>query len=97
MALYFTVACFVVDQLLMAAGMARATYVNRRAVHPEDASPTLSMGITLDHLVAMFVPSLGAFIWNRFGYEYVFVGGACIALLNLLVTTRIELGKPSEG
>ncbi|HZW83331.1 MAG TPA: hypothetical protein VFF14_07950, partial [Candidatus Deferrimicrobium sp.] len=84
-------ACFVLDQLLAAAGMARATYLRKIALSPEDVSPTLSMGTTLDHLVSMFVPWLAGYIWIAFGYEYVFVGGAGIALINLFLTSRIRL------
>lgn len=32
------------------------------AVFPEDVSPTLSMGISLDHVVSMFIPWVGAII-----------------------------------
>jgi hypothetical protein len=48
------------------------------------------MGITLDHLVSMFLPWLGGFIWTVLGYEYVFIAGAVIATLNLLLTTKIK-------
>jgi MFS family permease len=87
-------ACFVLDQLLAAAGMARATYLRKIALSPEDVSPTLSMGTTLDHIVSMFVPWLAGYVWIAFGYEYVFVGGAGIALINLFLTSRISLNVP---
>jgi antitoxin component of RelBE/YafQ-DinJ toxin-antitoxin module len=48
------------------------------------------MGMTIDHVVAMFIPWLGGFVWTVLGYEYVFIGGALIAVLNLLLTTRIR-------
>jgi MFS family permease len=96
-ALYIICACFVVDQLLAAAGMARSTYLKKIAVEPEDVSPTLSMGISIDHAVSMFVPFLGGYIWNRFGYEYVFLGGAFIALTILIATRRVKIEKQSEN
>lgn len=94
LALYFIFACFILDQMLMAAGMARATYLKKIAVLPEDVSPTLAMGTTLDHILSMIVPFVGGFIWLKFGYEYVFIGGAIIAMVNLLVTSRIKIGNP---
>ena len=72
-ALYVVCALFVLDQMLASVSMARATYVKKIALNNEDVSPTLSMGITIDHLVSMFVPFLGGFIWTVFGYEYVFI------------------------
>lgn len=95
-ALYVIFACFVIDQMLMAAGMARATYLKKIAILPEDVSPTLSMGTTLDHILSMIVPFVGGFIWLKFGYEYVFIGGAVIAGMNLLVTSRIKVTKISS-
>jgi len=36
------------------------------------------------------VPWLGGFIWTVLGYEYVFIAGAAIATLNLLLTTKMK-------
>lgn len=93
LALYVIFACFIIDQMLMAAGMARATYLKKIAVLPEDVSPTLSMGTTLDHILSMIVPFVGGFIWLKLGYEYVFVGGAVIAVINLFTTSRIKVTR----
>ncbi|MDO0825594.1 MFS transporter [Desulfosporosinus nitroreducens] len=89
-ALYTICGLFVLDQMLASVSMARATYVKKIALSPEDVSPTLSMGISIDHIVSMFVPFLGGFIWTIFGYEYVFVIGAAIAALNLFLTTKMQ-------
>jgi predicted MFS family arabinose efflux permease len=34
---------------------------------------------------------LGGFIWSSFGYQYVFLMGAVIALINLFTGLRIRL------
>ena len=88
--LYVICFLFVLDQMLASVSMARATYLKKIALNAEDVSPTLSMGITLDHMVSMFVPFLGGFVWTVMGYQYVFLGGAAIATLNLLLTTRMK-------
>ncbi len=85
--------CYIMDQTLNSASMARATYLRKIAVRPEDVSPTLSAGISIDHIMSMFIPSLGAFIWSSggaSGYKYVFVGGAVLALLNFFSTQMIK-------
>ena len=91
--LYVICALFVLDQMLASVSMARATYLKKIALSAEDVSPTLSMGITIDHMVSMFVPWLGGFVWTVLGYEYVFICGAAIATLNLLLTTRMKSFK----
>jgi hypothetical protein len=96
MALYVICGCFIVDQLLAATSMARSTYLKKIAETPEDVSPTLSMGISIDHMVSMSIPFLGSFLWNSFGYKYVFIGGACIALINLYFTRKIDTELKEE-
>ena len=92
-ALYITAACYILDQLLTAAGMARSTYLKKIAVEAADVSPTLSMGISMDHVVSMVVPWLGGLVWKVFGYEMVFVLGAFIAATNLLLTRYIKIAE----
>ncbi|MEN6348825.1 MAG: MFS transporter [Syntrophomonas sp.] len=75
--------CYIIDQLLIAVTMARATYLNRIAESPADVAPTLSMGATLDHAVSMSVPLLGGILWSRYGFQWVFVSAAVIAFINM--------------
>ena len=95
-ALIFTCACFVLDQVLTAAGMARATYLKKIAVNPEDVSPTLSMGLSMDHLVSMVVPWIGGLIWSAFGYEVVFLVGTMIAGINFFLARKIDTTAYSD-
>lgn len=96
-ALLITAGCYVLDQLLTAAGMARSTYLKKTALSPEDVSPTLSMGISMDHMVSMIVPWLGGLVWTLFGYETVFALGACIALANLITTRFIKIPQEQHS
>lgn len=94
--------CYILDRVMDAVTMARATYLKRIVVKEEDLSPTLSTGISIDHLIAMFLPSLGGYIWHVNGingYKYVFLGGALIAIVNLISTSQIRLAgsRPLEG
>lgn len=94
-ALLIICACYVIDQLLNATTIARATYLRKIAVTPEDVSPTLSMGLSIDHAVSMVVPWLGSLVWNAFGYKYVFIVGSLIAAANLLLTRYIRIAEKS--
>jgi hypothetical protein len=94
-ALIVVCACYVVDQAANSVGMARATYLRKIALRPEDVSPTLSLGTSIDHVVSMFLPMLGGFVWQAAGgsgYQWVFVGGAAICLANFFSTRRIRFG-----
>ncbi|MBP2628851.1 MAG: major facilitator superfamily 1 [Firmicutes bacterium] len=79
--------CYVLDQALSSVSMARATYLKKIALADEDVSPTLSLGTSIDHVVTMFLPIIGGLVWynnGSHGYKYVFLGGAVIAVINLL-------------
>ena len=93
--------CYVVDQALNAVSMARATYMRKIALVPEDISPSLSLGTSIDHLVTMVLPILGGFVWYNSGpngYKYVFLGGAAIALLNFISARFIRIKEvQAEG
>lgn len=83
-ALHILYACFVWDVLLFGCNMARTTYLTKIAARKEDLSPTISLGITLDHAISMVVPTLGGLIWERYGYTTVFLvatGLACAMFL----------------
>jgi MFS family permease len=90
-AMYVTFACFVADQLLMSVGMARATYLQKIAVKPEDVAQTLTMGVTIDHAFSIAVALSGGFIWVKWGYQYVFLLGAFIAVINTFSALRIKI------
>lgn len=86
-------ACFITDYLLMSAGIARATYLKKIAVKPQDVSQTLSMGISIDHIFSITIALLSGYIWKAFGYQYVFLLGAIIAVVNLFSASRIKITK----
>ncbi|HBK52523.1 MFS transporter [Syntrophomonas wolfei] len=88
-ALVIIMICYIVDQLLFAVTMARSTYLNRIADSRDDVAPTLSMGTTLDHGVSMTIPFVGGIIWALFGFHWVFVAAAVIALLNMAASLFI--------
>ena len=88
--------CYILDQLLFSVGMARVTYVNKIARKPEDVTATLSLGVTLDHLISMSIPTLGGATWMLFGFEYVFVGAGVLALVSVFVASFVRVPHPQE-
>ena len=89
-ALMVACACFIADQLLLSVGMARATYLLKIAVRPEDVTQTLTMGVTIDHIFSIAVALLGGFIWVTWGYQYVFLLGAAIAVVNFFSALHVR-------
>jgi MFS family permease len=81
--------CYVIDQASASVTMSRAVFVRQIAEEDADVAPTLSLGISIDHSVAMFLPSLGGLVCSGGGidgYRWIFLGGACVSLANFFVT-----------
>jgi predicted MFS family arabinose efflux permease len=89
-AMFIAFGCYIADQLLISAGMARATYLQKIALRPEDISQTLTMGVSIDHIFSIAIAVSGGFIWLKWGYQYVFLIGAIIAVINFFSAMRIR-------
>jgi len=77
--------------------MARSTYVKKIALDPTDVRPTLSAGVSFDHIVAMTIPILGGLLWKSMGYKYVFMAAALIGVLNLILSLQIRIPGRTGG
>jgi len=85
----------VLDLLLFGVNMARTTYLSKIAVKPEDVSPTLALGVTINHAVSMSLPAVGGLMWMSLGHSAVFMAAACIAVLMFVFSCMIRTpGKP---
>lgn len=84
-------ACYLLDQMVFSVSMARATYMKKIARRPEDVQPALTASVTIDHLFSITAALLGGVIWNRFGFQYVFVFGMLIAVVNFFVVLRVQV------
>jgi MFS family permease len=96
-AFWLTCGFYLVDQMLMSVGMARAMYLKRIAIQPADIQAALTAGITIDHVFSISVALLGGVIWNLCGYQYVFLLGVVIALINLVVALKVPRGGRGDA
>ncbi len=99
-AMVIMAACYIIDSSMSVVEMARSTYVKKIAVYPEDVTPTLSMGVSIDHIVAMTIPTLGGIVWaaaGEHGYRYIFLADAVFAAANFFLSRRIKIDKPAPA
>ncbi|HHW09175.1 MAG TPA: MFS transporter [Firmicutes bacterium] len=89
-------ACYVADLMLAATTMARTMYLYHIIERPDDLTPSLSMGVSIDHAVAMTIPMFAGLLWVSFGYTAVFLAAAGITILNLVAAAFIKVGKPAD-
>lgn len=96
-AFLITCGCFLVDQVLMSVSMARSTYIKKIAIQESDIQPALSASITIDHFFSIGIALLGGVIWNRFGFQYVFLLGVAIAITNFFMTMKIRIPQQTAA
>jgi len=95
-ALYVVAATFILDELLFAVSMARTTYMDKIAETKADLTASLSLSVSIDHVVSMSVPTLGGWLWVKYGYPTVFLAGAGIALVTLFAASQVRVPKSAD-
>jgi predicted MFS family arabinose efflux permease len=84
-------ACFVLDQALFWVEMARSTYLDKIAESRQDVTGSLSLGVSINHAVSMSIPTVGGLVWIVFGYQYVFLAAAGLALITLVAASQVRV------
>ena len=82
--------CFLLDQMLMSVNMARSTYMKKIALDPSHVQPALTGSVTIDHIFSISIALLGGLIWSALGFQYVFIMGSIIALINFFVALQVK-------
>jgi predicted MFS family arabinose efflux permease len=96
-AFYVVCACYLVDQMIFSVSMARSTYMKKIALRPDHVQPALTAGVTIDHVFSVAAALLGGLIWNRFGFQYVFLFGMLIAVVNFFVALQVRIPQPANA
>jgi predicted MFS family arabinose efflux permease len=80
--LYFL---FVTDHVLFGSRIALQSYFQKIAVQPQDITPNLSLGQTINHIAAVVIPLTGGIVWEAFGSQYTFLIGVGFVVITLIV------------
>jgi predicted MFS family arabinose efflux permease len=76
---------FVADHVLFGFSIARQSYFQKIVVSPQEITPNLSLGQTINHVSAVIIPIVGGTVWERIGGRYTFLIGVVIAVLSLIL------------
>jgi len=87
---------FLLDNVLFSFGVGFTTYLHR-IVRPNELTPCVSMGVTMNHIAAVTVPVGGAWLWERFhNYHIPFWVGVAVAAVSLIATRWLPTGPAVE-
>lgn len=81
----------ILDKMSTQMGMIRTIYLRSIAVETSDIRPTLSLGLSLDHIVSITCAIIGGVVWGKWGPQYIFFLAASLSLVNLYVAKRVEV------
>ena len=99
----FIVCCvnYVLDAVISLASMASNVYVKDLADNPEEVKATISTGVSINHVITIFIALCGGWIWETLGIETLFMASAVLGLCNsayaATVKTRKQLDKAANA
>ena len=91
----FIVCCvnYILDSVISLASMASNVYVQDISDSKEEMRATISTGISVNHLITIFIALLGGWIWNVLGIETLFIISAVLGLCNSAYAATIKTTK----
>lgn len=91
----FIICCtnYILDSVISLASMASNVYVQDISDSPEEMRATISTGISVNHLITVFIALLGGWIWKVLGIETLFILSAVLGLCNSAYAATIKVNK----
>ncbi len=88
----FVVCCvnYVLDSVISLASMASNLYVQDLADNEAEVKATISTGVSINHLITIFIALFGGWIWKTLGIELLFIISAILGLCNSAYAATIK-------
>lgn len=95
----FIVCCvnYVLDAVISLASMASNVYVKDLADNADEVKATISTGVSINHVITIFIALFGGWIWEALGIETLFIVSAVLGLCNSAYALTIKTRKQMEG
>ena len=91
----FVVCClnYILDSVISLASMASNVYVQDISDSPDEVRATISTGVSVNHLITIFIALFGGWIWQALGIETLFILSAALGLCNSAYAATIRVKK----
>lgn len=91
----FIVCCinYILDAIISQASMASNVYVQDLADNQDEVKATISTGVSINHVITIFIALFGGWIWQTLGMELLFVASAVLGLCNSAYAATIKVKK----
>ena len=91
----FLVCCvnYVLDAVISLASMASNNYVQALSDNQDEVKATISTGVSINHVITIFIALFGGWIWQTLGIETLFIASAVLGLFNSAYAAGIKTSK----
>ena len=88
----FLVCCvnYVLDSVISLASMASNVYVQDLSDNADETKATISTGVSINHVITIFIALFGGWIWQSLGIETLFITSAVLGLCNSAYAATIK-------
>lgn len=93
----FIICCinYILDAVISLASMASNLYVQDLSDNSDEVKATISTGVSINHLITIFIALCGGWVWQTLGIELLFVVSAILGLCNSAYAATIKTKKKS--
>ena len=91
----FIVCCinYILDAVISLGSMASNNYVQVLSDNADEVKATISTGVSINHVITIFIALFGGWIWQTLGIETLFVASAILGLCNSAYAASIKTVK----
>ena len=88
----FIVCCinYILDSVISLASMASNLYVQDLSDNADEVKATISTGVSINHVITIFIALFGGWIWKTLGIELLFIASAVLGLCNSAYAATIK-------
>jgi len=88
----FIICCvnYILDAIISLASMASNVYVQELSDNADEVKATISTGVSINHVITIFIALFGGWIWKTLGIELLFILSAILGLCNSAYAATIK-------
>ena len=84
---------YCLDAVISLASMASNVYVQELSDNQNEVKATISTGVSINHVITIFIALFGGWIWQTLGIETLFIASAVLGLCNSAYAATIKPKK----
>lgn len=92
-ALFVMFVIYICDKLSTQMSIIRSVYLHSITEDKSEILPTMSLGVSLDHIVSIIGAYLSGLVWVYIGPHYIFLIAASFSIVNLIVAKIVPLNE----